>query len=109
MMQAFNPQDSGLALMFKTHPPLADRLVLFGGPDACRLGYLARPQAERLLDAGFCFSPHTLSLRGVAADIVRVARELAGELVAMAEWMRLAEIEVEDRGDLAGAVASALD
>lgn len=29
MMQAFNPQDSGFALMFKTHPPLADRLVLF--------------------------------------------------------------------------------
>ncbi len=42
-------------------------------------------------------------------DRPRVARELAGELVAMAEWMRLAEIEVEDRGDLAGAVASALD
>ena len=29
MMQAFSPQDSGFALMFKTHPPLADRLVLF--------------------------------------------------------------------------------
>ncbi len=29
MMQAFSAQDSGFALMFKTHPPLADRLVLF--------------------------------------------------------------------------------
>lgn len=28
MMQAFNPQDSGFALLFKTHPPLADRLSL---------------------------------------------------------------------------------
>jgi predicted nucleotide-binding protein (sugar kinase/HSP70/actin superfamily) len=55
----------------------ADRLVLFGGPDACRLGYLARPQAERLRDSGFSFTPHTLSLRGIAADIVRLARELA--------------------------------
>jgi predicted nucleotide-binding protein (sugar kinase/HSP70/actin superfamily) len=55
----------------------ADRLVLFGGPDTCRLGYLARPQAERLHDAGFQFTPHTLSLGGVAADILRIARELA--------------------------------
>lgn len=28
MMQVFSPQDSGFALMFKTHPPLADRLDL---------------------------------------------------------------------------------
>jgi predicted nucleotide-binding protein (sugar kinase/HSP70/actin superfamily) len=55
----------------------ADQLVLFGGPDTCRLGYVARPQAERLRDAGFRFTPHTLSLRGIAADILRVARELA--------------------------------
>jgi predicted nucleotide-binding protein (sugar kinase/HSP70/actin superfamily) len=55
----------------------ANQLVLFGGPDTCRLGYVARPQAERLRDAGFRFTPHTLSLRGIAADILRVARELA--------------------------------
>lgn len=55
----------------------ADRLVLFGGPDTCRLGYMARPQAERLREAGFRFTPYTLSLRGIAADILRVARELA--------------------------------
>lgn len=55
----------------------ADQLILFGGPDTCRLGYLARPQADRLRDAGFRFSAHTLSLRGIAADILRVARELA--------------------------------
>ncbi len=55
----------------------ADQLVLFGGPDTCRLGYTARPQAERLREAGFRFTPHTLSLRGIAADILRVARELA--------------------------------
>ena len=55
----------------------AGQLLLFGGPDTCRLGYLARPQAERLRDAGFHFTPHTLSLRGIAADILRVARELA--------------------------------
>jgi hypothetical protein len=55
----------------------ADRLVLFGGPDTCRLGYLARPQAEQLRDTGFRFTPHTLSLRGIAADILRVAREPA--------------------------------
>jgi hypothetical protein len=54
----------------------ADHLVLFGGPDACRLGYLARSQVERLRDAGFRFSAHTLSLRGVATDILRVSREL---------------------------------
>jgi len=54
----------------------ADRLLLFGGPDTCRLGYLARPQAERLREAGFRFTAHTLSLRGIAADILRVAREM---------------------------------
>jgi predicted nucleotide-binding protein (sugar kinase/HSP70/actin superfamily) len=55
----------------------ADHVVLFGGPDTCRLGYIARPQAERLHEAGFQFTAHTLSLRGIAADILRVARELA--------------------------------
>lgn len=55
----------------------ADHLILFGGPDTCRLGYSARPQAERLHDAGFRFSPHTLNLRGIVADILRVARGLA--------------------------------
>jgi predicted nucleotide-binding protein (sugar kinase/HSP70/actin superfamily) len=55
----------------------ADHLILFGGPDTCRLGYLARPQAERLRDADFQFTSHTLSLRGVAADLLRVTRELA--------------------------------
>jgi predicted nucleotide-binding protein (sugar kinase/HSP70/actin superfamily) len=55
----------------------ADQLVLFGGPDTCRLGYLARPQAERLRESGFHFTSHTLSLRSIAADILRVARELA--------------------------------
>jgi predicted nucleotide-binding protein (sugar kinase/HSP70/actin superfamily) len=54
----------------------ADHLILFGGPDTCRLGYLARPQAERLRDAGFHFTPHTLSLRGIAVDLLRVTREL---------------------------------
>ena len=77
----------------------ADRLVLFGGPDTCRLGYLARPQAERLHDAGFQFTPHTLSLRGVAADILRIARELADpsplELVEAARTL-LASISLVD-------------
>ena len=77
----------------------ADRLVLFGGPDTCRLGYLARPQAERLHDAGFQFTPHPLSLRGVAADIVRLARELAEpsplELVEAARTL-LASIALVD-------------
>jgi hypothetical protein len=54
----------------------ADHLVLFGGADTCRLGYLARPQAERLRDLGFDFTAHTLSLRGLAGDILRVTREL---------------------------------
>jgi predicted nucleotide-binding protein (sugar kinase/HSP70/actin superfamily) len=77
----------------------ADHLILFGGPDACRLGYLARPQAERLRDAGFRFTPHTLSLRGMAADILRVARELADpsplELVEAARTL-LASLAVVD-------------
>jgi hypothetical protein len=55
----------------------ADHLILFGGPDTCRLGYLARPQAERLHDAGFRFTSHTLSLRTIVADMLRVVRELA--------------------------------
>jgi predicted nucleotide-binding protein (sugar kinase/HSP70/actin superfamily) len=54
----------------------ADHLILFGGPDACRLGYQARPQAQRLQEAGFKFSAHTLNLRGVASDTLRVSREL---------------------------------
>ena len=69
----------------------AERLVLFGGPDTCRLGYLARPQAERLREAGFRFTPHTLSLRTIATDILRVARELTDpsplELVEAARIM----------------------
>jgi predicted nucleotide-binding protein (sugar kinase/HSP70/actin superfamily) len=77
----------------------ADQLVLFGGPDTCRLGYLARPQAERLRDAGFEFTPHTLSLRGIAADILRVARELADpsplELVEAARTL-LASLSLVD-------------
>ena len=77
----------------------ADQLVLFGGPDTCRLGYLARPQAERLRDAGFHFTPHTLSLRGIAADILRVARDLADpsplELVEAARTL-LASLSLVD-------------
>lgn len=77
----------------------ADQLVLFGGPDTCRLGYLARPQAERLREAGFRFTPHTLSLRGIAADILRVARELADpsplELVEAARTL-LASLSLVD-------------
>jgi predicted nucleotide-binding protein (sugar kinase/HSP70/actin superfamily) len=69
----------------------ADRLILFGGPDTCRLGYTARPQAQRLHDAGFQFVPHTLSLRGIAPDILRLARELADpsplELVEVARTL----------------------
>lgn len=55
----------------------ADHLILFGGPDTCRLGYMVQPQAERLREAGFGFTPHTLSLRGVAADLLRITRELS--------------------------------
>ena len=77
----------------------ADRLVLFGGPDTCRLGYLARPQADRLRDAGFQFTAHTLSLRGIAADILRLARELANpsplELVEAARTL-MASISLVD-------------
>jgi predicted nucleotide-binding protein (sugar kinase/HSP70/actin superfamily) len=55
----------------------ADDLILFGGPDTCRLGYLAQIQGGRLQEAGFQFVPHTLSLRGIAADLLRLTRELA--------------------------------
>jgi predicted nucleotide-binding protein (sugar kinase/HSP70/actin superfamily) len=76
-----------------------DSLILFGGPDTCRLGYTARPQAERLHDAGFEFSSHTLSLRGLAADILRVAREIADpsplELVEAARTI-LASVSLVD-------------
>jgi predicted nucleotide-binding protein (sugar kinase/HSP70/actin superfamily) len=77
----------------------ADELVLFGGPDTCRLGYSTRPQAERLRDSGFRFTPHTLSLRGIASDIVRLARELADpsplELVETARTL-LASLSLVD-------------
>jgi predicted nucleotide-binding protein (sugar kinase/HSP70/actin superfamily) len=54
----------------------ADHLIIFGGPDTCRLGYLARPQVDRLRGLGFQFTPHTLRMRGVAPDLLRVTREL---------------------------------
>ncbi len=76
-----------------------DHLILFGGPDTCRLGYMARPQAERLRTAGFDFTPHTLSLRGVAVDLLRVTRELTSpstrELVEAARTL-LASISLVD-------------
>ena len=50
-------------------------------------------------DAGFRFSAHTLSLRGIAADILRVARELADpsplELVEAARTL-VTSISLED-------------
>jgi predicted nucleotide-binding protein (sugar kinase/HSP70/actin superfamily) len=55
----------------------ADHLILFGGPDTCRLGYLARPQAERLREAGFEFTAHTVNPRTLAVDALRVTREIA--------------------------------
>jgi predicted nucleotide-binding protein (sugar kinase/HSP70/actin superfamily) len=55
----------------------ADDLILFGGPDTCRLGYLAQIQSGHLQEAGFHFVPHTLSLRGIAVDLLRLTRELA--------------------------------
>ena len=77
----------------------ADRLIVFGGPDTCRLGYMARPQADRQRDAGFHFTAHTLSLRGIAADILRMARELANpsplELVEAARTL-LASLALVD-------------
>lgn len=77
----------------------ADDLIIFGGPDTCRLGYMARPQAERLRGLGFEFVHHTLSLRGVAPDLLRVTRELADpsprELLEAARTL-LASIGVVD-------------
>ncbi len=76
-----------------------DHVVIFGGPDTCRLGYLARPQAERLRSAGFTFTAHTLSLRGVAPDLLRVTRDLASpstlEMVEAARTL-LASISLAD-------------
>jgi hypothetical protein len=54
----------------------ADHLILFGGPDTCRLGHLARPQAERLREAGFEFTAHTVNPRTLAVDALRVTREI---------------------------------
>ncbi|MEM9563564.1 MAG: crosslink repair DNA glycosylase YcaQ family protein [Actinomycetota bacterium] len=42
------------------------------------------------------------------ADRVRVARELAGSLTEMAGWLGLADVAVEDRGDLAPALSRAV-
>ncbi len=41
-------------------------------------------------------------------DPVRVAREMAAELRVMAEWLGLSDIRVGRKGDLAGALASAV-
>ena len=35
----------------------ADHLLLFGGPDTCRIGYMARPLAVRLHEAAFGSHP----------------------------------------------------
>jgi predicted nucleotide-binding protein (sugar kinase/HSP70/actin superfamily) len=54
----------------------AEHLVLFGGADTCRLGYLAGPQAERLREAGYEFIAHTVNPRTMAADTLRITREI---------------------------------
>lgn len=55
----------------------AEHLVLFGGADTCRLGYLERPQAERLREVGFEFTAHTMNPRKMGTDLLRVTREIA--------------------------------
>lgn len=54
-----------------------DHLIMFGGPDTCRLGYSVATQVARLREMGYDFVAHPLSLRNVAGDILRVTRELA--------------------------------
>ena len=55
----------------------ADRLIMFGGPDACRLGYSVAAQVEKLQEMGYDLVVHPFSLRNVAGDILRLTRELA--------------------------------
>lgn len=52
-------------------------LIMFGGPDTCRLGYSVAAQMERLREMGYDFVPYPFSLRNVAGDILRITRELA--------------------------------
>ncbi len=73
---------------------LGDRLV-------GRVDLKADRSAGRLLVRG--------SYAEERVDRLHVGRELAGELVAMASWMGLGEVEVFDRGDLAETVAAAID
>jgi predicted nucleotide-binding protein (sugar kinase/HSP70/actin superfamily) len=66
----------------------ADHLILFGGPDTCRLGYLARPQADRLREAGYKFTAHTVNPRTMAADALRVTRAITDP--SPREWVEAA-------------------
>lgn len=55
----------------------ADHLIMFGGPDTCRLGYSVAPQVARLRDMGYDFVAHSLSVRNMAGDILRIIQDLA--------------------------------
>jgi predicted Zn-dependent protease len=46
MLQAMNPEDSGLALMFKTHPKPADRLEAIEKQTSLLDAYAGQPQVE---------------------------------------------------------------
>jgi predicted nucleotide-binding protein (sugar kinase/HSP70/actin superfamily) len=55
----------------------ADHVIMFGGPDTCRLGYSVATQVAKLRAMGYDFVAHPFSLRNVAGDILRITRDLA--------------------------------
>jgi len=55
----------------------ANHLIIFGGPDTCRLGYSVAAQVAKLQEMGHDFVAHAFSLRNVAGDLLRISHELA--------------------------------
>jgi predicted nucleotide-binding protein (sugar kinase/HSP70/actin superfamily) len=57
----------------------AERLIMLGGLNTCRLGYAVPNQQEKLREMGFSFEAVTFSLFNAQADLVRITRFLTGK------------------------------
>ncbi len=57
----------------------AERLIMLGGLNACRLGYAVQNQQDKLREMGFSFEAVTFSLFDAQADLVRVTQFLTGK------------------------------
>jgi predicted nucleotide-binding protein (sugar kinase/HSP70/actin superfamily) len=57
----------------------AERLIMLGGLNVCRLGYAVRNEQDKLREMGFSFEAVTFSLFDAQADLVRVTQFLTGK------------------------------